>query len=74
MSKETTAVSNKEPLMHISKRDEIDMWKAWAVRLGAVLLSLVVCAGVIYALTGLIPWRFIKESLMGQWVPKGVPG
>ena len=42
MSKETTAVSNKEPLMHISKRDEIDMWKAWAVRLGAVLLSLVV--------------------------------
>lgn len=74
MSKEMTAVSNKEPLMHISKRDEIDMWKAWAIRLGAVLLSLVVCAGVIYALTGLIPWRFIKESLTGQWVPKGVPG
>ncbi|MFR5011905.1 MAG: hypothetical protein ACLTDI_13625 [Acutalibacteraceae bacterium] len=48
MSKEMTAVSNRKPLMHISKRDEIDMWKAWAIRLGAVLLSLVVCAGVIY--------------------------
>ena len=65
MSKETTAVSNKEPLMHISKRDEIDMWKAWAVRLGAVLLSLVVCAGVIYALTGLNPLEVYKGIFDG---------
>ena len=65
MSKETTAVSNKEPLMHISKRDEIDMWKAWAIRLGAVLLSLVVCAGVIYALTGLNPLEVYKGIFDG---------
>lgn len=65
MSKEMTAVSNKEPLMHISKRDEIDMWKAWAIRLGAVLLSLVVCAGVIYALTGLNPLEVYKGIFDG---------
>ena len=50
------------------------MWKAWAIRLGAVLLSLVVCAGVIYALTGLNPLEVYKGILTGQWVPKGVPG
>ena len=33
MSKEMSTVTNKEPLMHISKRDEIDMWKAWCKRL-----------------------------------------
>ena len=65
MSKEMTAVSNKEPLMHISKRDEIDMWKAWAIRLGAVLLSLVVCAGVINALTELNPLEVYRGSFDG---------
>ena len=32
MSREQAAVSNKEPLMHISKRDGIELWKAWAIR------------------------------------------
>ena len=40
MRREQTAGSTKEPLMHISKRDEIEMWKAWAIRGAAVLLSL----------------------------------
>ena len=65
MSKEMTAVSNKEPLMHISKRDGIEPYKAWAIRLGAVLLSLVVCAGVIYALTGLNPLEVYKGIFDG---------
>ena len=41
------------------------MWKAWAIRLGAVLLSLVVCAGVIYALTGLNPLEVYKGIFDG---------
>ena len=53
MSKEMSTVTNKEPLMHISKRDGIETWKSWLIRIIAVLLSLVVCAGVIVALTGL---------------------
>lgn len=28
MSKEMSTVTNKEPLMHISKRDGIETWKA----------------------------------------------
>ena len=42
MSKEISGVTNKEPLMHISKRDGIETWKSWLIRMIAVLLSLVV--------------------------------
>ena len=50
MSKETT-LSNKEPIVRILKRDTISKKKAWAIRLIAVLLSLIVCALVIVAIT-----------------------
>lgn len=69
MSKEMSTVTNKEPLMHISKRDGIETWKSWLIRIIAVLLSLVVCAGVIVALTGLNPIEVYHEwsSMHGAW-------
>lgn len=65
MSKEISGVTNKEPLMHISKRDGIETWKNWLIRMIAVLLSLVVCAGVIVALTGLNPIEVYKGIFHG---------
>ena len=65
MSREQAAVANKEPLMHISKRDGIEPWKAWAIRGAAVLLSLLVCAVVIVALTGLNPLEVYKGVFDG---------
>lgn len=65
MSREQTEVSNKGPLMHISKRDGIEPWKAWAIRGAAVLLSLAVCAVVIVALTGLNPLEVYKGVFDG---------
>ena len=56
---------NREPLAHIAKRDEIPMWKAWTIRLIAVLLSLVVCAVVIFGLTKLNPIEVYKASFSG---------
>lgn len=50
MSKDL-AVSNKEPMIRISKRDTISKAKAWRIRLIAVVLSLIVCALVIVAIT-----------------------
>lgn len=50
MSKEIT-VHTKEPAVHMVKRDTISMGKAWAIRLIAVALSLVVAALVIVAIT-----------------------
>ena len=49
MSKEM--ISSKEPFVRMSKRDTISLAKAWGIRLIAVLLSLVVCALVIVAIT-----------------------
>ncbi len=52
MSTETTV---KEPLMRISKRDEMSKWQAWGIRAIAILLALVVCGVLIYALVKLNP-------------------
>ena len=74
MSKEMSTVTNKEPLMHISKRDGIETWKSWLIRIIAVLLSLVVCAGVIVALTGLNPNQVARAFLTVPLVLERVRG
>lgn len=55
----------REPLFHITKRDECSFLKACMVRLIAILLSLVVCSGVIYALTGLNPLQVYQAIVDG---------
>ena len=49
MSKETSA--NKDLFIRIIKRDTISKWKAWEIRLIAVVLSLIVCALLIIPAT-----------------------
>ena len=46
--KHTSAV--KEPLIHLSKRSDIHPLHAWAIRLIAVVLGLVVCGLVAFML------------------------
>ena len=66
---------SKEPLMHIVKRDGAPFWRGALVRLIAVLLSLVVCAVVIVALTGMNPlsvyagiWNGAMGTTRRMWV------
>ena len=40
----------REPLIHLSKRASIEPWKAWLIRILAVLLGLVVCGLVAFLL------------------------
>ncbi len=40
----------KEPLVHLSKRLSMDPWKAWAIRICAVLVGMVICGGVAFLL------------------------
>lgn len=42
---------SREPMFHITKRADIIWWKAWIIRVVAILASLAVCALVIVALT-----------------------
>ncbi len=58
----------REPFFLMSKRESIEPWKAWSIRIAAVLLSLIVCAVVIVALTGLNPvevYRGIFDGAVG---------
>ncbi len=56
---------SKEPLVHISKREDIPFVNAVLIRLAAVLLSLVVCAFVIFVLTKLNPIEVYKAIFSG---------
>lgn len=65
----------KEPLMHIVKRDDISMGRATLIRLIAVLCSLVVCAFIIFGLTGMNPlevyggiWNGAVGTTRRMWV------
>lgn len=43
--------TNREPLIHLSKRESISAAKSWMIRLGAILLGLVVCGLVAFILS-----------------------
>ena len=55
----------REPLFHISKREESSLIRAILVRLAAIALALLVCAGVIFALTGLNPLQVYAAVIDG---------
>ncbi len=49
------AETHKEPFVRITKRSAMPFYKAWAIRAAAILLSLVVCAVVIYLIVKMNP-------------------
>lgn len=55
----------REPLAHISKRDECSFVKACLIRLVAIALALCVCAVVIFVLTGLNPLQVYQGIIDG---------
>ena len=44
--------THREPLVHIVKRDDFTGWKAWAIRLGAIVLGLLLTGFISCVLTG----------------------
>lgn len=56
-----------EPLIRIAKRDNMPPAKAWAIRLGAVALSLVVSGILIYMITGLNPIKVYSRMIFGAF-------
>ena len=66
---------SKEPFVRIAKRDGLPMWKGWLVRLVALVLALIVCAVIIYAMVKLNPlkvygamWEGAFGSTKRSWV------
>ena len=54
-NKNKTNHENREPLLHITRRSEMEWKKAWLIRLAAILASLIVCAIAVTLATGLDP-------------------
>ena len=64
------AKKNSGPVLHISKRDNLPWYGAWAIRGTAILLALVVCAFVTTALTGENPLGVYKTMFQGTFGSK----
>lgn len=54
MSNKTIGVHHHEPFVHIVKRDDMVWWKAWLIRISAIILALL--------LVGLISMLLTKEN------------
>lgn len=59
--------SIKEPLIHITKNSYLVWWKAWLIRLLAILLAVVTSGIFIVILTGLNPVEVFKEIFAGSF-------
>ncbi len=56
-----------EPFIRMSKRDGMPLWKSIGVRLIGLVLALVVCAIIIYALTKLNPLKVYAAMFKGAF-------
>lgn len=57
----------KEPLIRISKRDGMQAWRAWFIRLSGLLAALIVCGLIIFALTKLNPAKVYVAMAEGAF-------
>ena len=58
---------NREPLLRVSRRDSIVWYRAWAIRLLSVVLALIVCAFVIYAIVAMNPLKVYDAMWQGAF-------
>ena len=60
-------MAKQSSVMHISKRDRLPWYGAWAIRGAAIVLALIVCAVVTTALTGEDPVGVYKTMFAGAF-------
>lgn len=56
-----------EPFLHIVKRDEVPWWKAWLIRVIAVIAALIVSGLITLLITGLNPIGVYQTMLKGAF-------
>ncbi len=52
MAENTLKKHHHEPLLHIAKRDDMIWWRAWLIRIGAILIGLLLSGVISSLLTG----------------------
>ncbi len=63
-------MNNREPLFHISKRDDLSVAKSWGIRLLAIVLALLICSIVTILLTKLNPLDVFSAVIKGAFGSK----
>lgn len=63
----TNVKTHHEPLVRVSKRDGMVWWKGWLIRISAIILALILCAGIIVLLTGYDPIKVYKDLFNGSF-------
>lgn len=58
---------HREPLVRIAKRDSMPFWQSLLIRISSVILALVVCGFVIYALIKVNPLEVYKSMVEGAF-------
>ncbi len=58
---------HKEPLLRLAKRDALPTWKAWLIRVAAVVLALLISGAFIYAITKLNPIQVYEAMFDGAF-------
>lgn len=59
--------AHHEPLIHITKREQMIWWKAWLIRAIAIIIALIVSGVVITLLTGINPVNVYAEMIVGNF-------
>ena len=60
-------VKISSPLIRLSKNDGVPTWKAWCIRLGAIAISILVCAFFVVLLTDINPLEFFTKVIDGSF-------
>ena len=63
----STKLNKSEPLFRLSKNDGVPVWKAWCIRLAAIAVSILVCAGLVVLLTEINPLEFFTKVIEGSF-------
>lgn len=62
-----TLSQHKEPLIHITKRDAMPLWKSLVIRVAAIVIALLVCSALIVLLTKTNPIDVFSKMLDGSF-------
>lgn len=63
----SSKIKKSEPLVRLSKNDDLSPAKAWGIRLLSIVLSLIVCSFIIVLVTDINPIEFFKEMIDGSF-------
>ncbi len=62
-----TLTQHKEPLIHITKRDAMPLWKSLLIRAVAIVFALIVCSAIIVLLTKTNPIDVFAKMIDGSF-------